>query len=734
MFSILQSSGLSYFYELKRDGVCFVPQPSVLMPSKLSFTDWDKVKSREVDLYIEGVHCSACLWLLEKLPLLLPESLTSCRLDLRRSILSVSLKPEDNEFGHARLSLVAEQIVKWGYTPHLIEDQKQSAHLREVETRKRLIEVGIAGAVAGNVMLMSIPLYSGIEGPFRTLFEWISFGLSIPALFYSGQSFFKNVKNGIKARTFPIDGPILLALLIAFFYSTYSLILKTHQLYFDSLTALIFLLLASRYYLYRMRQSSELSLGTLDFFKSTFSGKVGDLISITADQEVPFDGVIREGDVWVDNSKFSGESQPVHLKPGDLIYAGTRVLSTSVLNTIEVLLVGQATRLSHLLKKVEESQTKRSNVEMTSDRFAQKLLMIVLSVGIVSLVIFLKQGMGAEALTRFLALLIVTCPCALALATPLVFTLAMKTLLKKGILVKDPNSLDQANHISKIFFDKTGTLTEGHLSVSSPLLELPQKIQSILYSMTLHSTHPVSRAIYSTLLTQTNTPTLMEWQKFEEKIGVGLFCTNSEASFRLVRAPHPQSSETEVCLFQDLHNASYELARVMLSDQLRDDSKVVITRLNKDGYDTAILSGDHLEAANRIAKSAGITETHALLSPEQKSTYVSQGIMIGDGLNDALALSSAKVSIAVQGGMEAAIQSSQVYSLRPGISGVLPFLKVSKVVASTLKINFAMSSSYNLIGAILSLSGYMNPLLAAILMPMSALSVFTYSIWRFKKL
>ena len=734
VYSILQNSGLSYYYEVKKTGVCFTAPTPVSNDSNADFSSWRNIDRQEVDLYIEGIHCSACLWLLEKLPLLIPDTLISSKLDLRKSILSLHLLPKNSDSRKSPLEIAAEQIQNWGYTPHLIENQREGQLFQTRENRKRLVDLGIAGAITGNVMLMSIPLYSGIEGPFRTLFEWLSFGLSIPSLFYSGRSFFKNVKNGIQTKTFPIDGPILLALVIAFFYSVFSLLVQTHQLYFDSLTALIFLLLSSRYYLFRMRQSSELSMGTLDFFKSTFEGKVGDLLHFSKAETLAFDGVLRSGDLWVDTSKFSGESMPIHLKPGDSFYAGTELISFSELNQVEVSKTGNDTRLSQLLKKIETCQTTRSKTEILSDRLAKRLLMVVLLIGGMSMIYFVTQGMLSQAVIRILALLIVTCPCALALATPLVFSLAMKALLNHGILIKDPNSLDNATHLKEICFDKTGTLTEGTLSVTTSLQELNPQIQSIIYSMTSRSRHPVSRAIFAEIERNGTEINSLSWKNFEEKPGVGLFASNENHSYRLTRSKQPLDDQTEVCLYQELNSMSYELARITLTDQLRKDTSDVIARLKKLGFQIKILSGDHEKAAKKIGTEAGIEAVLSHLSPEEKSVHVSNAIMVGDGLNDALALSNAKVSIAVQGGMDAAIQSSQAYSLKPGISGILPFLKVAHTVRSTLKINFMLSTSYNFIGAVLSITGFMNPLLAAILMPLSALSVFSFSLWRFRKI
>jgi Cu+-exporting ATPase len=720
VYQVLSEAGLSEFYQVKEEGVCFkAPKPIQARIKKYEFI----TESTSVKFYLEGVHCSACLWLLEKLPKMMPLEVQSCSLNLNTSVLTVNLTHT------SFINEVAHTIDQWGYVPHLISDSDQVEKKIEIENKQRLMELGIAGAIAGNVMLMSIPLYSGVSGFYETFFEVLSFLLAIPSLFYSGRSFFKNVYSGFRSKTFPIDAPILLALVVAFFYSTYSLIVGTHQLYFDSLTALIFLLLGSRYYLSRLRQSSQMNLGALEFFQSKYSGKIGDLELLKVGQKIEFDGIVRKGEGWCDYSQFTGESDPVKVQVGDLVYAGTVFLEFSADVWVEVLKTEKQTRLAQLLQKVSEIQAKRTQTELVSDRWSQRLLMLVTSIAAMSLVYFSLAGNTTEGVKRVLALLIVTCPCALALATPLVFTLAMKKLLRMGILVKDPSGLDRMPEVNKIYFDKTGTLTVGRLTADLQISKLSPNDQAALYSMVRFSRHPVSRAIERSFSEQKCLVQAIEWDSIEEKMGLGLFARYQGSEYTLLRSKDSTSGLTESSFSKD----GFELCRIVLRDQIREETKHVISELKKRKFDVLILSGDHLAPVKSLADQLGIKNYFSTQTPEEKSKLVQGSLMIGDGVNDSLALSQADVSIAVQGGMEAAIQSSQVYSMKQGLSLVLPFVDTAFLVRKTLKQNFMMSTSYNLIGAILSLSGYMNPLIAAILMPASALTVFWSSMMRFKE-
>jgi Cu2+-exporting ATPase/Cu+-exporting ATPase len=720
VYGILTGAGLSEYYQLKEDGICFkAPKPIQISSKKFEFV----TESNNVKFFLEGVHCSACLWLLERIPQVAPTFVQSCSLNLNTSVLNVQLTDSSH------INEVAEIIHDWGYVPHLISETDNVEEKIEKENRKRLLDLGIAGAISGNVMLMSIPLYSGVSGFYETFFEVLSFLLAIPSLFYSGRSFFKNVYSGFKSKTFPIDAPILLALVVAFFYSTYSLIVGTHQLYFDSLTALIFLLLASRYYLSRLRQSSQMNLGALDFFQSKYLGKIGDLEFLKRNQKIEFDGIVRKGEGWCDYSQFTGESDPVHLQAGDPIYAGTVFLESSSDVWVEVQKVGNQTRLAQLLQKVSEVQSKRTHTELVSDRWSQRLLMLVTSIAVISMAYYIYAGMAAEGVKRILALLIVTCPCALALATPLVFTLAMKRLLKKGMLIKDPTSLDQMPEVKKVFFDKTGTLTEGRLQADLNLSSLNPDDQAALYSMVRLSRHPVSRAIERSFAVQKCLAKVVEWESFEEKMGQGLKAQFQETEYSLLRSQESVSGFTESSFSKN----GIEVCRIVLRDRTREESASIVSSLQKRGYEVMILSGDHSKPVQNLASELKVNQSFSSMTPDAKAQLVSAAMMIGDGVNDSLALSQAQVSIAVQGGMEAAIQSSQVYSMKPGVSMVLPFVDTALLLRKTLRQNFMLSTSYNLIGAILSISGHMNPLIAAILMPASALTVFWSSMIRFKE-
>lgn len=386
VYRILQAGPFADYYRMKREGVCFSKSSPVERGSR-DYSYWNQSSANPLKIYVEGIHCTACVWLLERLPLALPEQVEASQLDLSRSILTVTVK------GGAR-DTIAKTIESFGYRPHLIDGAASASVLLEKENRKRLVDLGVAGALAGNVMLMSIPLYSGVDGGFRSIFEWLSLLLSIPSVFYSGRSFFKNVQSGLRNRIFPIDGPILLAILTAFFYSFYLVLAGTHDLYFDSLSSLVFLLLASRYLLSRIRQSSSLNPGVLNAFHPVFSGKVGDALRLFSGDRIPVDGKVLAGAAWVDQSHFTGESRPVKVQAGDLVYAGSALVEVDSGFLIRVEKMGADTRLERFLSRLREASEKRTVFEKSTERWASRLLKGVLVLALFAGVFFSRIRCG----------------------------------------------------------------------------------------------------------------------------------------------------------------------------------------------------------------------------------------------------------------------------------------------------------------------------------------------------
>ena len=718
VYRILKSSPFAEYYAIRENGVCFT-NPSPVRTDARDYAFWNASEANPLEIYIEGIHCTACVWLLERLSLALPEDVSSSSLDLGRNLLAVTL------LKGADRARIARTIESFGYRPILIGEEAEGRGLLERENRARLVEIGVAGALAGNVMLMSIPLYSGVEGGYRSLFEWISLMLAIPSVFYCGRSFFKNVAGGLRNRVFPIDGPILLAILAAFFYSVRSLAEGTHDLYFDSVTALVFLLLSSRYYLSRVRQSNGIQSGLTGIFHPPYAGAVGDEASLEPGCVLAFDGRILKGCVWIDQSHFTGEARPVRVGPGDPVYAGSSVVDAEPEARVRVEITGAATRLEKFLKSVAQARSRRTRFELSIERWARHLLVVVLGVAGAAALVFLHAGFGVAGFNRILALLIVTCPCALAFATPLVYSLAANRLLEAGLLIKNPEALDRALKVKNLYFDKTGTLTHGALRIDpAGLAALSSGERSRLGSLAFRSVHPVSRAIYRGIRANFKDFIEQPVSDYCETPGVGIEGVAGGILCGLRKSFGPGSCGVQ--FYRANPDGSVAVSDLHFEDGLREDTGRVLEALHGEGFVLGLLSGDHEENAKRILGRLPV-RIRGGLGPAEKAVDAADGMMVGDGVNDALALSKARIGFAVQGGMEAAIDSSDVYSLRPGISGVPVFFGMARRVRKVLILNFGISTAYNAAGAVLALTGYMSPLLAAVLMPLSATTVFLNS-------
>jgi Cu2+-exporting ATPase/Cu+-exporting ATPase len=763
VYDLLQSSGLDRYYLLKDNGVCLRP-PTQIHFNTSNYTEWDTPTNQpdtptnqpdtsksEYRLYLEGVHCSACLWLIERIPTVLPQDVAHAQLDLGNSLLKIELQKE------GKLSRVAQLIDSWGYRPHLIENSEQAYDLQKNENRARLIDLGVAGALASNIMLMSVPLYAGVEREWARLFIWIAAGLATASVFYSGRKFFQNVWSSLKEKSFSIDAPILMAIVIAYFYSVIEIFRGGQDVYFDSLSSLIFLLLASRYMLARLRQYG---LGQRESFQLAVDPttvQVGEITDINKIGRLDFDAVIREGRAFVNTSYLTGESLPVEVRAGDMIYAGTEIVGFGQnLNLkVEVFAIGKQTRLEKIFQEVRDKHHVRSQREKVFDLSARRLLMFVAVVAALTFIYFAMQGNWDAALRRTLALLIVTCPCALALAAPLAQTLILRLGFKMGLLIKDVDAFEEASDIQRVVFDKTGTLTYGQMEIAE--MNIPKSFIPALHEMVSRSRHPISRAILARISEVNNSsfenskeseivdfsersisPRLLE--QWREIPGVGI-----EAKFagELLSLCRPLSlRQGDVRSAVDLIYAADTVGQIILLDRTRSEAAQIISDLKSKNLKIGILSGDRNSVVQNLAKELNINSDDVFgeIDPEQKAKKIKEyeglkqkTLFVGDGVNDALAMSCATISLAVQGGAESVLKTASIAALKPGLGSVSMFFKLAKKLRSLHRMNFIYSTLYNAIAGILAIFGLMNPLLAAIVMPLSALTVFVATYYSITK-
>ena len=750
-------------------------QRGALEPAKVtgrSFTDFDDpglqgeaTEAAGADrcrtrLYLEGVHCAACVWLVEKLPAALP-GVDGVRLNLGSAVAEVTWRP-----GATRLSAVARALDRLGYTPH-VHRAGRVQEARRAEDRMALARLGVAAACAMNLMFLHGALYAGeydgMASPYEAFFRWLSFAVSVPVLGFSARPFYQTAIAGLKARMVHIDLPVALALTAAFAASAVNVLRGSGPLWFDSLAMLVAALLGARQ-VQRGAQRAALeradSLRGVAFleFARRLAGdgpdapavevpiaalSPGERVEVRSGELVPVDGVVLAGRSSLDNAVLTGEAAPQPVKEGDPVNAGATNLGARLVVRVDA--AGEKTRVGALLAIVQEALSRKPALLAATDvlarRFVQSLLVLATVTGLAWL------GRGPEvALERVVALLVVACPCALGLSVPLAVSVTLMRAARAGIFVKNPDALDRLRRVGTVLLDKTGTLTEGRARVArwvgdDAALELARSLEA-------ESSHAVARAFRESSGRSVRVVRAVE--EVREAPGQGI---SGRLDGRLVRVGNRAHVESPgVPLPPALAEAADALVAEGLSpvfvsvdgsvagvagigDPLRPDSRRTIAALRARGARVRILSGDHPALVARVAAELGLAAEDALggRTPEAKRDHVAalvgdpgrEGavVMVGDGVNDAAALALADVGIAVHGGTGATIVAADVVLTREGIAPLLEVLDGARRLRAVVRRNLGFSLAYNVAAGTLALLGFVGPLLAAILMPVSSLTV-----------
>lgn len=714
-------------------------------------------EAMRVDLYLERVHCAACLWLVEKLPRLLP-GVRSARLDLERHVLDVVWEPAQVD-----LCSIARQLDRLGYPPRPYTDLKVRAARRD-EQRRLLVRVGVAGAVSGNVMLIAFALYSGafqgMAPEFRRLFEVASLLLSLPALSYCAAEFYRGALASIKARTAHMDLPVSLGILVGALYGLASVVRGSGEIYFDTVTMLVFLLLVGRYLELvqqnRAREATEraqlLTPGRAR--RVNASGSVeevfiedvqaGDTVQVRIGDTLPVDGVVTLGESDVDNRLLTGESRAVTVSVGTTVYAGATNL-TAVLH-VESTCSGVQTRVARLLRDVERSRRRRAPVLRLADRVAGRFTVFVLVLAVVTFALWWPHDPG-RAVEHVIALLIVACPCALGLATPLAVSAALARAAEQRLLIKGGDVLEVVRQPALIVFDKTGTLTTGSLRMCR--WEGDASLQPLVRAIEAHSIHPVARAFCGVLPEASTAPVM---QLVEEPGGgirgqIGGRALQIGAPSWLLRSGVVLPRWAETAIVEEARSGHSPVAIAVndrlealafFEDPLSEGAEQSLSELLELGYRLALLSGDDRAVTERVARALSKLSGKQLFddviggaTPEAKLAYVrarkqeGQVIVVGDGVNDAAALAEANVGVAVKGGAEASLLAADAYLGEAGVRQVVLLIQGARRTFRTIQRSMALSSLYNLVGIGLAMAGLVSPLLAAVLMPLSSLTVVT---------
>jgi Cu2+-exporting ATPase len=698
----------------------------------------------ETDLYLEGVHCASCIWLVERVPLAIP-GVARAELDVGRSLAHVEWDPNKTS-----LSAIARFIDMLGYPSHPFRGVK-AEKMRRKEDREALTRIGISGAIAANVMMLAVAIYAGwfgsIEHEFEKYFRWWSFALTTPAIFGPGRVFFRSAWGAMRSKALHMDVPIALALAVGYGRGAYNTIQDSGPIYFDGVATLIFLLLVGRF-LQQRAQRAATDSSELLFSLAPATARIvvdgcveevpsvavlpGALLDVRTGDTLAADGTVVSGESTLDLALLTGESRPVSVRVGTEVFAGTTNLSAPI--QVRVTGAGESSRLGRILKDVEDSARRRAPIVRLADRLASVFIMVVLVLATAAWWYGMRTD-PVHALDNAIAVLIVTCPCALALATPLAVTVAIGRAARQGILIKGGDALEVLSRPGRLILDKTGTITEGRMALEE--WTGPANLKPLIAALEKHSRHPVATAFVrawetdETIRVSDVTETLgggIRGKVNGHELAIGT-STWVEQLSREAAVPFAALGAALTPAFVAVDGRV--VGRAGFGDPLRPDAIAAIRELKSRGWKVSILSGDDPAVVTVAAHTLGLdaADCRGAATPEEKRAIVERAakegpvVMVGDGVNDAAAIAAATVGIGVRGGAEACLAAADVFLSRSGLTPLLELERGARRTVGLIRRGIAFSIAYNILGATLAFTGRMDPLIAAIVMPLSSLTV-----------
>ncbi|MCU0648449.1 MAG: heavy metal translocating P-type ATPase [Gemmatimonadaceae bacterium] len=709
----------------------------------------------DIELYLEGVHCASCVWLVERVPLLLA-GVARAELDIRRSLARVTWDP-----AALPLSQIARTLDTLGYPPHPYRGVAREA-MRTREDRAQLLRIGVAGAIAINVMLPAIAMYAGwfngMEANYERFFRWISLGLTVPAVVWPGRVFFTSAWAALRTRRMHMDVPIALALTLGLGRGAVNTITDTGPVYFDAVTILIFLLLVGRYLQHRgtrlATDAAELLYALAPQTARVIEDGVvretpaaallpGMLLEVRPGENFPADGTVDETSARsaVNAALLTGESRPVSVGAGDTVYAGT--LNVSAPLRVRVTEAGASSRVAKILQQVEESAARRAPVVLLANRIAGWFIVTIVLLAVATYALWAGND-SAAALDHAIALLVVTCPCALVMATPLAVTVAVGRAARRGIFVKGGDAIERLSHPDLLVLDKTGTVTVGDTSVAEWVGD--ERVRPLVVALEGESTHPIAEA-FRRAWPELQVPHV---ESSSHVVGGGMRGRVDGhdvivGSPRFVRAelglasdaPMPATSAhlTPVVIAVD----GAMVAAAGIGDRVRDDAAAALATLRARGWRTMLLSGDDPRVVAHVGAALGFAPDAVIggATPETKLAFIEARVrertgavvMVGDGVNDAAAIAAADCGIGVHGGAEACLTSADAYLTTPGLTPLVELFAGADRTMRVIRRNMGFALAYNALAVGLAMFGLLNPVIAAIMMPLSSLTV-VLGAWR----
>lgn len=674
---------------------------------------------------VPGMRCAGCIGKIER-GLAVVDGVMSARVNFSAKRVAVRHVPELGE-----RSLLKE-IESLGFEAQALANDPLGED--RGETARLLRALAVAGFGMMNIMLLSVGVWSGADGTTRDIFHWLSAMIAIPVIAYAGRPFFASAAMALRHRRTNMDVPISIGVLLATGLSVYETATGGAHAYFDGATMLLFFLLAGRVLDAMMRDRARQGIGALMKHAASQALVVdpagdtrwvaaaalepGQMMIVAAGENLAADGVIEQGTSAFDNAMLTGESEPQTRVPGDIVLAGTTNIGAPV--TVRITAAGQDTTIADIARLMDDAGQNRSYYVRVADRAARLYAPAVHSLALAAFVGWMIAGAGVyQSLLIAIAVLIITCPCALGLAVPAAQVVAAGALLKRGVLIKDGSALERLASVDRAVFDKTGTLTLGEPRPVS-LAALSNEEKSIALTLARASRHPLSRGLHAALVSEGVTASDVD--DIDEIAGVGMRGMWHGKAVSLGRADDPLTPTVRLAVAGQFRDIAF-------TNPPRDDIDDMLTALGEMGIESSILSGDAPGPVSEIATRFGMPFA-AAAGPGDKvdalTALAAEGrhvLMVGDGINDGPALAAAHVSMAPSTASDVGQQAADAVFTSPGIMPVAIAVRVARRTMRIVKQNFALAIGYNLLAVPLAIAGLVTPLVAAIAMSLSSLIV-----------
>lgn len=764
------AAGLSSYYKNRTANAEQAALPPQEILDQLKLYDLPEVQAefvqtlpenqKEAMLMLSGITCAACTWLIEQ-QLLRQQGIQ--KVELNYSTQRVRIRWDNTQI---QFSDILMRIQKIGYSASPYDAQKLEQQAQQ-ERKKMLIRIAVAGLASMQTMMFAIPtyLYHDIEPQYLTILHWAAFFMVLPAMFYSAQPFYLGAWRDFKNRRTGMDTPVAIALSLTFIAGLSALISNANQgMYFESIAMFVFFLLTGRFMEQNARRKAGDAAERLVKLVPAFCHKLShypnehteeaavvalqkdDIIMVKAGEIIPVDGIVLDGESEVNEAMLTGEHLPIHKHSGSHVTAGT--LNTTSPLIIQAKQIGNQTKLAHIVQLLDQALSQKPRLAELAEKYAAHFTLSLIIMAVPTFLGWWWYANASQALWITVSLLVITCPCALSLATPAALAASTGKLATNGILIARGHTLETLTHITDAVFDKTGTLTQGAFSVSQ-ILNLShtfstEQLIHLAQQLEQQSEHPIAKAILNLPQPKHTLPENTLIQNRKNHIGQGIsaeITLNHQTQMWFIGQPNFVAQYAGAIpidiqnLIQQgsvitLGNSQGFQAAFLLNDTIKENIQNLFNQLRQQNIQIHILSGDNSSSVNQLANQLNITHRQAHATPEDKLNYIrklqAQGkhiLMLGDGINDAPVLAGADVSVAVAGSADVAREGADVLLLNDDLNSLPTLLQQAKRTQNIIRQNLTWATLYNVIVVPLAICGMVTPWIAALGMSLSSLLV-----------